>query len=111
NFALIPLWGQNGAALTTLLAEAVMLGISMWAAKGYLKDLLDISELLKAIVGSTIMFVITNLIIPFLSTNVILNLIDIVIIAMLVYFVSMFLIRDKILKMIINLAKEKLTKI
>lgn len=111
NFALIPLWGQNGAALTTLLAEAVMLGISMWAAKGYLKDLLDISEFLKAIVGSTIMFVITNLIIPFLSTNVILNLIEIVIIAMLVYFVSMFLIRDKILKMIINLAKEKLAKI
>lgn len=110
NFALIPLLGQNGAALTTLLAEATMLGISMWAAKNYLKNLIDIPEFLKAIVGSVIMFIVTDLIIPFLSTNVILNLVETVIIAVLIYFVSMFLIRDKILKMIINLVKEKLTK-
>ena len=110
NFALIPLLGQNGAALTTLLAEATMLGISMWAAKNYLKNLIDIPEFLKAIVGSVIMFIVTDLIIPFLSTNVILNLVETVIIAVLIYFVSMFLIRDKILKMIINLVKEKLAK-
>lgn len=110
NFALIPLLGQNGAALTTLLAEATMLGISMWAAKNYLKNLIDIPEFLKAIVGSVIMFIVTDLIIPFLSTNVILNLVETVIIAVLIYFVSMFLIRDKILKMFINLAKEKLDR-
>ncbi|MCH3997035.1 MAG: oligosaccharide flippase family protein [Lactobacillus amylovorus] len=110
NFGLIPLWGQNGAALTTLIAEATMLGISMWAAKSYLKDLLDIPELLKTIVGSVIMFFVTSLMIPFLSTNVILNLIEIVMIAVLIYSISMFLIRDKILKMIINLVKEKLAR-
>ena len=42
NFIFIPLWGQHGAAATTLIAEMVMFGVSILAAKDYLKYLFDI---------------------------------------------------------------------
>lgn len=108
NFLFIPLWGQNGAALTTLIAEITMLGISAWATKEYLKDLFDISELVKIIIGTVVMFGVTNLISNIFSRNVFLNLIETAVVGVIIYFISMLLMKDKILKNLIRSIKLKI---
>lgn len=109
NFIFIPWWGQNGAALTTLIAEGVMLGVSAWATKEYLKDLFDVGEIIRVFVGTIIMFLVTNLISVVFNSNIFLNIVETVIVAVVIYFISMLIMRDKVFISVIKLIKLKLS--
>lgn len=108
NCIFIPLWGQNGAAATTLIAEMVMLGISLWAAQKYLKYIFNIVGLLKAIVGAASMYLITTYVSRFFSSNNVVELIEIIAVGSIIYFISMIVMRDKILDQILIVIKNKI---
>ena len=107
NFIFIPLWGQNGAAATTLIAEMVMFGVSILAAKDYLKYLFDIPKLLRAIIGSVAMYTITTLLSRYFFSNNMLDLIETVVVGAMIYFISMILMRDETLTQILVVIKNK----
>lgn len=110
NFIFIPLWGQNGAAATTLIAEFSMLCISLWFARDYIKYIVNYRELMNAIIGSVIMYVDNIFLSEFYSKNNYLNLLEVVIISIIIYFVSMLAMKDKVLISLLNVVKERIKK-
>lgn len=107
NFFFIPLWGQNGAAATTLIAEMTMLGVSVWFARDYMKYIINIPELSKTSIASAVMYIVNIFASRIYSSNNFLNLIEIVIVSVGIYFVSMLLMKDKVLFSLIKMVKER----
>lgn len=110
NFLFIPLWGQKGAAATTLLAEMTMLGISVWFARDYVKYIINVPELVKASVASIVMYIVNLFASRLYSSNNFLNLIEIVIVSVVVYFVSMLLMKDRVLFSMVKMAKDRIKR-
>lgn len=110
NFFFIPLWGQNGAAATTLIAEITILSISIWFARDYFKNIVNYTELLKAILGSIIMYIVNQNLSQFYSSNNLVNICEIVIISVVVYFVSMIILKDNVLFGFLSKIKARVNK-
>lgn len=57
NFIAIPFWGYNGAAFTTVIAEAMMFLISLYYSRKYLRIEIG-KDVMSVLIGSCIIFVI-----------------------------------------------------
>jgi len=55
NFLFIPLWGVNGAAITTFIAYAIMALIIFYKSRQYMKFNLHLGFLVKSILASIVM--------------------------------------------------------
>lgn len=58
NFILIPIWGINAAAFTTIVAEAIVFLVSFYVGREYAKIHVDIKDLLSYIVGCAVIVII-----------------------------------------------------
>lgn len=103
NFIFIPLFGQNGAALTTLIAECLVVILSLFYLKDYILRFIDFRELVHSLLCSGVMFVLANfLIYPLLlECNFIIRIFLIIIICVIMYFVELYLLHDKIIQELI----------
>ena len=54
NFVLIPLWSYNGTALSTVIAEFMVMSLNCWSAKDYVAPILRSKKTLKSILDSVI---------------------------------------------------------
>lgn len=109
NFVFIPWLSQNGAAITTLIAEIIVVSVSIYYARDYAKDVIDFSELGKSAIGSMVMFLITGV----LANGVIsqyglaFRIIVSVVLSVFVYAGTMILIRDRVALYLIKTVREK----
>ena len=96
NFLMIPLLAQNGAAITTLLAEIVMVGISGYYARDYLKGMIDWINLIKVTVCTILMGAgIIALKQYFTTSSNIINLVVMLVCGVTVYMLLLCLVREK----------------
>ena len=51
NFFLIPIWQENAAALTTVIAEAISAGLCMWYSRDIITAKPDLKEALSIVIG------------------------------------------------------------
>ena len=108
NLVFIPLLAQNGAAITTLIAEVLMVILSLFYCKDYIKKIVDIRMLLQSIGGSCIMFAFVKLILSVLTFNNIAGKIGVVLVSsVFVYFGVMFILKNKLLLEMLNGIKRK----
>lgn len=112
NFIFIPWLAQDGAALTTLLAEVIVCVMSFYYARDYVIKLVDFGELVKSFVGATIMFAVAlwarNIFID--QLGIILRIAMTMLVSVGAYAVIMLVLRDKVLIWILNIAKNKIKK-
>lgn len=101
NIFLIPLWSYDGAALTTVIAECMMMVLSAWAAKDMLRDIILSREVIKnifsAIMGCTgivLVCLVCNFVCNFLIEKVVLS----VILSVLVYGGILLLLKNEVIK-------------
>lgn len=94
NFLFIPLWGMNGAAFTTLLAELCVMGMSIY----FCKDLVPLKSDGKSmftIPAGCILIVIVCIIINSLNLRFVPDLILKIVFSVLVYALSQILMKNE----------------
>ena len=108
NFILIPLFSQNGAAITTVFAEFAMTTLGLYNAKEIIKAIFNrklINDLFSILVSSLIMFFICQVFINII-TNAIVQLVLITILGVIVYFVSTLVMQNSMSKRILNFIRR-----
>ena len=111
NFVFVPFLSQNGAAITTLLAEMTVLGMSLYYSRDVVIHMIDFSEFRNAIFGSVLMLLVSFPVSKVLANNHLFTKIVIMIaICAGVYAIVLILLRDKVLFSILGQAKGKLAK-
>lgn len=109
NSLLIPIWGRNGAALATCLAEV---GIIIYVViKG--RDIFDfksiISTLIKSIIAG-LSIVITSIITARYIANETIEMFVIIVISMVSYLLALIILKQEIIKMLIDSLKGRKNK-
>lgn len=95
NFILIPFIGYNGAALTTLLSEAVTAIIYMKYSKQFVNNIVDKKDLLSILVGGIFIFIICG-VIAYMKMNTYLSIVLSILFSGIVYFTIQVALRNKI---------------
>ena len=95
NFIFIPLWKENGAALTTLIAEVTVFFIYMHVTKQYFTHLNGIKTILQCLVGSVgivmVLFALRNMV-----NNIGIRILVKVIVSASVYFALQIVTKNQI---------------
>ena len=98
-----------GTTMASVAAEFIVTGIQVY----FLRDFIDLKEILKTIVkpliSSIVMFIIIIFIIPIFDVGVIWTMVEVAI-GGLIYMLSMYLLKDQFLNEAINLMKNKILK-
>lgn len=112
NFVFIPLLKQNGAAITTLIAEVTVVVISLYYLRDYIKRILDYAEIFNAIIGSILMYVIVGcLIYPLVvKYSLFIKIPVIVMTGAITYFTFLICVKDKVAKTEMNRILRKCKK-
>lgn len=111
NFVFIPFLSQNGAAITTLLAEMTVFGMALYYSRDIVMHMIDFSELRNAILGSALMLLVSFPMSKILANSQTFMKIAIVMaICASVYVIALILFGDKVLFSIWGQVKEKLSK-
>ncbi len=111
NFVFIPFLSQNGAAITTLLAEMTVFGMSLYYSRDVVMHMIDFSEFRNAILGSALMLLVSFHVSKVLANSHLLIKIAIMMgICAGVYVIVLILFRDKVLFSIFEQTKRKLSK-
>lgn len=103
NLILIPIFGAAGAVIGTISAESIV-GVIQWTSvfKGIKLRLADIiRDNLKPLCGTLVMFIVLALARPFFAATPIYTVIY-GIAGVIVYFIVMVILKDEIIKIIIN---------
>ena len=95
NFILIPFIGYNGAALTTLLSEAVTAIIYMKYSEQFVNNIVDKKDLLSILVGGIFIFIICG-VIAYMKMNTYLSIVLSILFSGIVYFTIQVALRNKI---------------
>lgn len=112
NFIFIPWLAQNGAAITTLIAEITMVSICAYAGKEYLDKIINVRELLRSLLISICMFAFGSYILSLLSAqHFIIRIIICVIVCSVFYAAIMAIIKDPIMKWLVTVVNGKLHKV
>lgn len=109
NLILIPLMKQNGAALTTIIAEFLVFMIEAYCVKEYMRKLIDRKFLITLICGN-IAVIITCCIEKILISNQLLELILSIISSCFIYIIILFLGKNKLVSEAIYIVKNKFHK-
>lgn len=107
NIVFIPLFGQNGAAMTTALSEFIVLGIGFWYAREFVKFDNIGKIVITSGIGCIIMFF-CALFIDVLIDNIFMLLICKVVSCAIVYFISLIVLKNEIVIDYYYSFKEKL---
>lgn len=111
NFAFIPLFSQNGAAITTLLAEITVFCMSLYYCRDFIVHMIDIGEVKNAIIASLIMLLISYPLMKTLANyNLIIRIVVIIITCASVYTFVLLIFKDKILFNLLAVIKRKLCR-
>lgn len=111
NFIFIPLFSQNGAAITTLIAEIIVFSIAMYHGRDYLLDMINWAVLRNAMIATVLMGIGAHLIYPFiLERALIIRIVVIVFGCSCVYFGIMAILRDSVYQMCIAVIDTKIRK-
>nr|WP_270778391.1 type IV secretory system conjugative DNA transfer family protein [Holdemanella biformis] len=111
NFVFIPFLSQNGAAITTLLAEMTVFGMSLYYSRDVVMHMIDFSEFRNAILGSALMLLVSFPVSKVLANSHLLIKITIMMgVCAGVYVIVLILFRDKVLFSIFEQTKRKLSK-
>lgn len=113
NLFAIRLYSQNGAAVTTLLAELLLLSINIFFAKDILNKILDGKTLIHACIASLFMILMyscTRYILNIIACDVLIEVGIIIFVCSLSYFIVLLLCKDKVVLSIISLFKIKIKK-
>ena len=109
NVIAIPLWNQDGAAFTTLLAEITVCIIAVVNARDVLKNIFDATELLKCIFSSIVMatcLIVVQKIVVNLNLWIRVGVISIL--GGTIYFLLMLVMRSKTTKEMVNYLRDKI---
>lgn len=109
NLVMIPLFSQNGAAVTTVIAEFVVLGVGYWNSR----KLVKIGNVYRIIVSSTVGCIIMTLIAIVLHVfinNVFVLLVCKVIFCAGVYFIILILLKNEIAVELMRTIKVRIKK-
>lgn len=101
NFLLIPVFKENGAAIATLIAEFIVVGIQIYYSRDVLKNLIfnkDNLNYLIASIAMTIIIFIVKCIVPGIFISLVLSFI----LGCTVYFLVLFILKDTVLSIIIK---------
>ncbi|QLK32456.1 flippase [Lactobacillus crispatus] len=101
NVLLIPLWSYNSAALTTVIAEGMMMIMSAWDAKDILRDIIFSKGIIKNVfsaiagcIGIVMVCLLCNLICDFLIGKIVLS----VFLSILVYGGILLLLKNEVIE-------------
>jgi O-antigen/teichoic acid export membrane protein len=107
NIIAIPLWGENGAAVTTVISEFVVLGISWYYAKNLVKLENMINVVISSVIGCFVMIGI-SLIINTMISHVLICLILKVVCCAITYGICLLILKNEIALEYLNLLVSKL---
>lgn len=110
NFIMIPLWGYNGAALTTLMAEIIMFFMSAYYSfKDHLrlKDFVMHDHVLISSICGSALILITGMIVQSAFHNILLQLLATFVIGVIVYMIVLALFKNPLLLGLIDRLKLK----
>lgn len=111
NFIFIPIFSQNGAAFTTLLAEMTVFCMSLYYSRDVIIRMVDGSEFRNAIWGSVLMLLVSFPLMNLLSEcDLIIRIAAVIVVCSGVYTLVLLAFKDKVLKNIISQVKKKLHK-
>lgn len=111
NFLFIPVFSQNGAALTTLIAEIIVVTMALYYSKDYISKIICVSEFRNPVIGSLAMLFLSYIMEGFIrQMNFLLRIGIVVCACALCYFIVMLIIRDKVLFSLLNVIKNKMKK-
>ena len=111
NFVFIPFLSQNGAAITTLIAEMTVFGMSLYYSRDIVVNLIDSTEFRNAILGSSLMFFASILLTSVLeNTNLFVRIVITMIVCASIYVILLLALKDRVLLSILGQVKEKIHK-
>ena len=111
NFIFIPIFSQNGAAFTTLLAEMTVFGMSLYYSRDVIIRMVDGSEFRNAILGSVLMLLVSCHLMNLLSEcDLIIRIAAVIVVCSGVYTLVLLAFKDKVLRNVISQVKKKLHK-
>ena len=113
NFIMIPLWGYNGAAITTLMAEAIMFIMSAYYSfKDHLqlKDLFTHDHVVISSLCGSILILGSGLMIKSMFNNILIQLLLTFCISVVLYIVILALFKNPLLLSFMNRFKDKFSK-
>lgn len=94
NCVCIPLFKHNGAALTTLLAEIIMMSISLLYTKDIVAKVLNVKEYVKCIFAGVIMYIGSSVLSMIVSDRSNMIIIYQVVVCAMLYCTSLYLMRS-----------------
>lgn len=112
NFFFIPKLSQDGAAITTLIAEAMVVCVAFWYGRDYVKKVLDLKQLSRTIVASALMYAISLVIWSKIGLESFLwiRIFGIMITGIITYGGIMVIIKDEIMFEMYGFIKQKIIK-
>ena len=111
NFIFIPFFSQNGAAITTLLAEIMVFGMSLYYGWDVVMHMIDFSEFRNAIWGSVLMLLVSFPLSGILAdSNLFVKIIIIMIVCAGVYVLVLLTFKDKVLLSVFKQIRNKASK-
>lgn len=112
NFFFIPHFSENGAAITTVIAEMMVVIIAICYSKDYARRIIDVKAFFKYLLFGCIMFGAAYAIgYGIQSLNIALRVIIEILSSAAIYFALLAVSRDKLTFMILRAIKAKLTKV
>ena len=94
NLFFIPLWGMEGAAFTTLIAEIIVVGIAFYKSKKTIKINIDVKDCIKCLI-SGIGIAAVCVVSSFATSNAVIRLITAVVFSAPIYFIILLLLRHE----------------
>lgn len=107
NFIMIPLLKQNGAAITTVIAEFIVAALSAHKAKKYMRARHTLKVFIQSVIGCEGIYFVYFFITKYV-TGLILNIIMIFITSVIVYFFILYILGNEMLKTSVSTLKSKL---
>ncbi len=109
NFMLIPLWGINGAAVTTLLSEICIVLICSLSAKHlYQEDHYKISKTIIPVIAECVLIMITaGITSKYISNNVI-RITTVIVVSLLSYLIILFISNNEMTNYLVTQAKRNI---
>ncbi len=107
NFILIPLWGIEAAAITTLLSEMIVCVLTFSRGKAYMDRVFSLSNDLKAALVGSIGIAIVCVSINHILENWFPNMIASIAISCIIYTIVIYLLGNSAANRVVSLLKEK----
>lgn len=107
NLLLIPLFQQNGAAITTAVAEFLVMLISLYHARKYIK-LNNVVKNVATSIAGCIAIIFVSFVLKMLITNTMVYTVVIIICSISIYLLVLLLLKNELALELINGIKKKL---